>query len=122
MKTATVVKVLGSKPGARQVIYRCNPPLEGHEYVMSSARDFGEMPKPDYAGVIDQLCGTLAVMQDKEDKYNQLTETFVFASNKDCEVEDWGELECSVAGVFDCNAPLEKAGYTVLGQPTEELN
>lgn len=87
---ATKIKNLSSNghaiPGmtanhAKQ-LYRLDPPLDGHEYVVVSAA---------------------TVMGEPE--------TYIFPSDADGNVTSWGELDGSFKGALDHQAALRGAGY-----------
>jgi hypothetical protein len=42
------------------------------------------------------------------------TETYLFPCDKDGKVLNWGELEGSSKGIYDCDAAIENAGYNVI--------
>lgn len=66
-------------------LYRLEPPLDGHEYVVVSAT---VVP---YSG----------------------PETYVFAASDEGEISDWGELEGSYRGGLSIDEALRGAGYEV---------
>lgn len=65
-------------------LYRLDPPLEGHEYVVVSA-----------ATVLGE------------------PETYIFAADPDGTITDWVELDGSFKGALDHEAALRGAGYEV---------
>lgn len=69
---------------ARQVTWRCEPPLEGHEYVVSSNSHISSIVPP---------------------------ETYIFPADKDGKITDWGELDGSFKGDYDHVQALKNAGY-----------
>ncbi len=83
-KTAQRIKNL---PGFRgeACLYKCAPPLEGHEYVVVSAA-FAMFDGP---------------------------ETYIFPADKDGEVIDWGELSGSLRGTLEHEDALQAAGYAI---------
>jgi len=83
-KTYTFVKELPGWAGDAR-LYRLSEPLEGHEYVVVSATDVV------FSG----------------------PETYIFASDADGEVTNWGELDGSFRGAKDHEAALAGAGYAV---------
>lgn len=88
MKTAQLVKDLGkSGSGAAQRLYRLSDTeLSSTGYVVVSA-----VCAIDWGG----------------------PETYIFASNAEGEVDDWGELDGSYRGGLDHEKALRGAGYTV---------
>lgn len=90
MKEATLVKRLTGNRGD-QHLWRCKPPMKNYEgkeyeYVITSA-------------AVAMFTGP---------------ETYIFPSDKNGEVTDWGELPGSMRGVMDGNAAIRSAGYTVV--------
>jgi len=87
VKTATHVRDVHQSPDstASQAIYRLDPPLDGHNHVLVSA-------------VTVALCGP---------------ETYIFGSDENGNIEDWGELNGSYRGGLDHAAALKNAGYEV---------
>ena len=85
MKTATELKrnLDGFNGDAR--LYRCAPPLDGHEYVIVSA-------------AVVFMTGP---------------ETYIFGATKDGEIENWSELDGSFRGGLDHVHALNEAGYEV---------
>lgn len=73
-----------SNINARQVTWRCEPPLEGNEYVVSS------------------LAYALDIIPP---------ETYIFPADKDGKITDWGELDGSFQGDWDHVQALKNAGY-----------
>lgn len=84
--TATFILARTSHTGARQELFRLNPFLDGHEYVVASAVD---VP---YSG----------------------PETYIFPANRDGKIVDWGELNGSMRGTLDIDYAMENAGYVVI--------
>ena len=83
MKTATKVKDL-ENPKAMQSLYRLSDRLRGFDYVVVSA--------------------VLAPY---------VHETYIFGSDKNGEVLDWGELPGSERDVYSHEKALNNAGYEV---------
>jgi len=86
-KTATLLKDLDGFTGDAS-LYRLDPPLDGHAYVVVSAT---------YA-----LFGSPPGLQ-----------TYIFPSDADGQVTNWGELDGSYEGDLDHEKALHRAGYTV---------
>ena len=86
MKTAIFVKSLIGFSGEAR-LYRCDPPMEGHEYVVVSAT------------------GTF---------YGVGPETYIFPGDANGEVTDWGELDGSFRGGFNHEQALSNAGYDII--------
>lgn len=87
MKTATKVKdLVGKRADIRAAVYHLSEPLDGHTYVRVSAVD------APFSG----------------------PETYIFGSDEDGEVVDWGELEGSFCGGMNHEKALRNAGYTLL--------
>ena len=83
MKTATKVKDLDNFSGVA-ALYKLSGRLKFYNYVVvSSATVFGE------------------------------DETFIFGSDENGEVLDWGELRGSTCGVYNHETALNNAGYEV---------
>lgn len=80
--TATALSDINS----RQVTWKCDPPLEGHEYVVSS----------------HSLAHVLHIVPP---------ETYIFPADKDGNITSWGELEGSFKGDWDHVQALKNAGY-----------
>jgi hypothetical protein len=81
MKTATKVRDLDNFTGIA-ALYKLSKPLEDYDYVVVSA-----------AWVYAQV------------------ETYIFPSNENGEVVDWGELSGSQRGVYNHEMVLNDAGY-----------
>lgn len=69
-------------------LYRCEPPLDGHEYVVVSK-------------VNNMTYGF------------RIHETYAFPADESGEVTDWEELDCSRRGEHSHADVLANAGYTV---------
>jgi hypothetical protein len=68
-----------------QRLYHLDPPLDGHEYVVSSA-------------IVVPYSGP---------------ETYVFPANSDGAITNWTELSCSARGELDPEAAIRRAGYEI---------
>ena len=85
MKTATKVKDLQThRLMHSSALYRLSDRLKGFDYVVVSA-------------VVDRL----------------IHETYIFGSDENGEVLDWGELRGSTCGVYNHETALNNAGYEV---------
>lgn len=81
------VPLFNRKPryeGANQTVYVCDPPLDGHRYVVVSAVE---------------VAGSGA-------------ETYIFPSNQDGKIVSWTELTGSQRGTLSHEKALKSAGYT----------
>lgn len=78
------------------ILFRMEPPLEGHEYVVVSAID----PKPPEGMNFMRY----AVFQP---------ETYIFGADPDGHVIDWRELDGSFKGAMDIPRALAQAGYEI---------
>lgn len=85
--TATRIRAvhLSADPNASQAIYQLDPPLDGHEHVVVSAATVA-------------LCGP---------------ETYIFGSDENGKIEDYGELNGSFRGGLNHAKALANAGYEV---------
>ena len=83
MNTATFLKTLTDMRGDAR-LYRMDPPFQNNEYVVVSAVNT-------YSG----------------------PETFIFASDKNGRIDEWGELDGSIAGELDHAQALRNAGYAI---------
>jgi hypothetical protein len=93
MKTATFMKEWTiPENGAQQQLYRCSPPLGGHEYIVVSA-------------IVAMFSGP---------------ETYIFGANETGKITDWSELKGSYRGGLDHDLALLEAGYTVVDESREE--
>lgn len=81
METATKVRDLHNFTGMA-ALYKLSKPLEGYDYVVVSA--------------------TRVYVQ---------VETYIFPSNENGEVVDWGELPGSMREVYNHATALKNAGY-----------
>jgi len=97
MNIAYKIKYLDGFRG-EAVLFRVEPPLEGHEYVVVSAVDI----KPP-TGV-----ETPSFMQDY-----YIPETYIFGADPDGHVTAWGELPGSFKGAMDIPRALAQAGYEI---------
>ena len=88
-KTATFLRDVNHAARGDQRLYRMNPPLEGHEYVVASAVDLS---------IIGPLLGA---------------EVYLFPSDEHGEIQDWGPLTGSMRGTMRHEDALENAGYEV---------
>ena len=88
-KTATFLRDVNPEASGDQRLYRMDPPLEGHEYVVASAVDQSN---------IRPLLGA---------------EVYLFPSDENGEIQDWGELTGSLKGTMRHEDALENAGYEV---------
>lgn len=70
----------------KQCLYRCDPPLQGNEYVVVSS---SRVP---FSG----------------------PETYAFPGTPEGEIADFGSLECSQRGHLDHELVLAEAGYAVV--------
>lgn len=95
-KVATKIKDLdcsgcgtpGMVTSNSQALFRCDPPLEGHEFVVASCA---------------------CIMGEPE--------TYLFPSDSEGTISSWGELDGSIKGVLDYAAALGSAGYRVANTP-----
>lgn len=94
MPTATHIRKLDHFAGDA-ALYRLDPPLEGNEFVAVSA--------------VDLHRETWAVNLPEVMK----SETYIFPSDGDGFVSDWGELRGSMKGTLSHSEALAKAGYEV---------
>lgn len=85
-KIATLVEEGLPNFSGRAHLYRCDPPLEGHEYVVVSA-------------VVVRWTGE--------------PETCIFPGNEKGAVTSWDELDGSFQGGCDHERALRNAGYAV---------
>jgi len=88
MKTAKLVKVLPPAENGmvvKQTVYKLSTPLDGYDYVVSSAANV----------------------------WDSGPETYLFGCDKDGNIEDWGELHGSFRGRLDCEEAIKKAGYII---------
>jgi hypothetical protein len=85
MKQAELIKDLGFNGRSNQRLYRCNPPLDGHEYVIVSGAD----------------------------AFGQGEETYIFPATKKGVVSNWGELHGSYKGSINHEQALKNAGYKI---------
>lgn len=86
-KQAHRIRDLGpSESGATRWLWRMDPPLDGHEFVISSA-------------VVAMFTGA---------------ETYIFAASEDGEVTDWLELPGSFQGGLDHDTAIMRAGYEIV--------
>ncbi len=84
--TATKIKDIKGWRGAAS-LYKCEPPLDGHEYVIASAAN---VP---FSG----------------------PETYLFPATAEGEAENMTELSGSMKGTLSHAEAFEDAGYTVVG-------
>ena len=75
------------------ILFRMEPPLEGHQYVVVSAVH----PKPPDLRYTDMF----------------VPETCIFAADPDGHVIDWHELDGSFRGAMDIPRALAQAGYEI---------
>jgi len=74
-----------SATGAEQRVYRCDPPLDGSEYVCVSA--------------VNAMFGG--------------PETYIFSCTKEGHITGWGELTGSFRGELNHEKALKNAGYEI---------
>lgn len=77
-----------NQASGKQVLYRLSPPLDEHEFVVSSAIAFA----------FDTA----------------MSETYLFAASHDGDITDWSELDGSQRGISDPDAAIRNAGYTII--------
>jgi len=92
MKKAIFCKDVSEKFSGDAELYRMDPPLNGYEYVVSSA--------------------AMAMFTGPE--------TYLFGADENGEVLDWMELDGSIRGVYDPEGAIETAGYVIVGKDDEE--
>jgi hypothetical protein len=85
MKTAELIKDVSGKFIGCAVLYKLDPPLDGHVYVVAS-------------GVDAMFSGP---------------ETLIFPANKNGDVVDWGEIGGS-RGFMNPNAAIQDEGYEIV--------
>lgn len=93
MKIATKIKKMNPDRGVAmyrpdQALYKLNPPLEGHTYVVVSS-------------IISTVLHPIG------------PETYIFASNKDGKITNFSELKGSIRGFCSHEKALKKAGYKI---------
>lgn len=86
MKAKFILEKPINQVGAIQRLYKTNPPLDGNKYVIVSA--------------------VMAILSGPE--------TFIFPSNKDGDITEFGELNGSYKGGLSHQIALENAGYEVI--------
>lgn len=96
MRIAHKIKSLDTFRG-EAILFRMEPPLEGHRYVVVSAID----PKPPEG--LNSL------------RYTDMfqPETYIFGARPDGTVLDWRELPGSFRGSMDIPLALAQAGYEI---------
>ena len=98
MNTATFVRSIGGKPGDMR-LYRCAPFFKDEEY---------DDNKKEYVDVLHEYVVVSAASVPFSGP-----ETYIFPSNKDGKVTDWGELTGSYRGGLSHDEALERAGYKI---------
>jgi len=96
MNIAYKIKYLDGFRG-EAVLFRVEPPLEGHEYVVVSAIT----PRPVEMSAFTDLFQP---------------ETYIFGADPEGHVVDWGELPGSFQGAMDIPRALAQAGYEIKEQ------
>lgn len=87
MKTAKLIKDVSENFEGQAFLYKLEPPLGNHQFVVVSAVDAPfDTARP---------------------------ETYIFPADEDGNVIDWGELEGSYQGGKDHQEALKGAGYEV---------
>ena len=89
MYTAKLVSRIPTHAGLDQALYRCDPPLEGHQYVVASAADI-----PGQAF--------------------RIYETYLFPANELGDITDWGELTGSMKDTLSHEEAFASAGYLIV--------
>lgn len=98
MNIAHKIKSLDGFRG-EAVLFRMEPPLEGHQYVVVSAINTKPFPE-----------------MENEFKYPFQSETYIFGALPDGTVLDWHELPGSFQGAMDIPRALAQAGYEIKEQ------
>lgn len=96
MNIAYKIKSLDGFRG-EAILFRMEPPLEKHEYVVVSAID----PKPPEGMNFMRYADMFQ------------PETYIFAADPDGHVIDWRELDGSFRGAMDIPRALAQAGYEI---------
>lgn len=96
MNTAYKIKHLDGFRG-EAILFRMEPPLKGHEYVVVSAIN----PKPPEGMNFMRYADMFQ------------PETYIFGADPDGHVTAWGELPGSFQGAMDIPRALTQAGYEV---------
>lgn len=96
MNIAYKIKYLDGFRG-EAVLFRMEPPLEGHEYVVVSAVH----PKPPEGMNLTRYADMFT------------PETYIFGADPEGHVVDWGELPGSFKGAMDIPRALVQAGYEI---------
>ena len=121
-KTATPIahRQKSKHNGDEQVMYRCDPPYCGNEYIVSSAITLGtEMQSIDQAF---RMLGQTMGMDPGDPRMDHRTEeTYLFACDEDGKIQDYGQLPGSLKDVRDVEEPLKRAGYHIVN-PNQVLN
>lgn len=108
MSTATLVKEALEGFNGDVNLYRMDPPLEGHEYVIVSAVVLGGD-----AQAADSFLEMLSPLVGAGEYERANEETFIFGADAEGEVTDWAELPGSIKHTRDHAAALTAAGYEV---------
>lgn len=96
MNIAYKIKHLDTFRG-EAILFRMEPPLEGHEYVVVSAVN----PKPPEGMNFMRYADMFQ------------PETYIFGADPDGHVIDWRELDGSFRGAMDIPRALAQAGYEI---------
>jgi len=83
--SCTGARIAGMTSDHSQALFRMDPPLDGHRYVVASC---------------------VSVMGTPE--------TYLFGADADGKITDWSELDGSLRGVLDHGVALAGAGYEVV--------
>jgi len=106
---AVYMGICNVKKGRDQRVFMMDPPHQGHEFVMVSARNFDEFNARFQSGATSYL--SFDSMSD---------ETYIFGCDSKGEVVSWRELEGSYKGGMSHAQALANAGYTIVSS-VEEL-
>jgi hypothetical protein len=115
MKTATKIKNLANDPSRKVDLYKLSEPLNGYEYVRSSAVIHN--PNNEVLNTFSTLLKSFTLsegMQERVARIGQEKETFLFGSYSNGMVADWGELPGSTPDIFDTDQAIRNAGYHVV--------
>lgn len=103
-KTASRIKDVSYAFLGTAHLYRLNPSLEGHEFIIASSVDMSDNPHLGFIKLSDELLsGSFSS-----------TETYLFPANELGEALNWAELQGSQKDTMDQNKVWADLGYEVV--------
>lgn len=106
MKKAIYMGIGKEKDDHIQRVFMVDPPLEGNEFVLVSARDI--------AAYFRSMANAMRLPPSALGMSEYDTETYIFGCDSAGNIHNWRELEGSFKGEMNIARALQNAGYEIV--------